>query len=162
MIYAPVAGPIADHVMGQAIDWHLRQATMAEGDWIAFVDWLEADQANARAYDRVAADDRAMPAIAAPLAPPAVRPLLPRRWAFGVGGTAIAASLVALLVPAMLPRAAMPYSVETRPGEQRTIALSDGTRIDLGRRFAPGSIWTRRKPRSRHAGIGRGGVPCAA
>ena len=104
---------------------------MAEGDWIAFVDWLEADPANACAYDRVAADDRTMPAIPAPIAPPAARPLLPRRWAFGIGGTAIAASLVALLLPAMLPQAAMPYSVTTRPGEQRTIALADGTRIDL-------------------------------
>lgn len=131
MINAPMSAPIADHVMGQAIDWHLRQATMGAHDWIAFVDWLEADGANARAYDRVAIDDRAMPAIAAPLAPPAVRPLLPRRWAFGVGGTAIAASLVALLVPAMLPRAAQPYSIQTRAGEQRTIALADGTRIDL-------------------------------
>ena len=126
-----MAAPIDDRIMGQAIDWHLRQATMGEADWLAFVDWLEADAAHAGAYDRVAADDHAMPAIARPLAPPAVKPLLPRRWAFGVGGTAIAASLVALLVPAMLPQAAMPYSVETRPGEQRTIALADGTRIDL-------------------------------
>ncbi|WP_375393927.1 FecR domain-containing protein [uncultured Sphingomonas sp.] len=126
-----MSGPIADHIMAQAIDWHIRSGEMGEAEWVAFVDWLEADPANARAYDRVAADDRAMPAIAAPLAPPAARPLLPRRWAFGVGGTAIAAGLVALLVPAMLPRAAMPYSVVTRPGEQRTIALADGTRIDL-------------------------------
>ncbi len=128
---ASVTAPIADHVMVQAIDWHVRQATMEAADWAVFVDWLEADPANARAYDRVAADDRAMPAIAAPLAPPAARPLLPRRWAFGVGGTAIAASLVALLVPAMLPRTAMPYSVVTRPGERRVVALADGTRIDL-------------------------------
>ena len=126
-----MAAPIADPLMGRAIDWHLRQATMDEADWLQFVDWLEADTAHARAYDRIALDDRAMPAIAAPLAPPAARPLLPRRWAFGVGGTAIAASLVALLVPAMLPQAAMPYSIQTRPGEQRTIALADGTRIDL-------------------------------
>lgn len=128
---ARIVAPIDDHVMGRAIDWHVRQATMGEADWAAFVDWLEADPANACAYDRVAADDRAMPAITAPLAPPAARPLLQRRWAFGVGGTAIAASLVALLLPAMLPRAAQPYSVATRPGEQRTIALADGTRIDL-------------------------------
>ena len=128
---APVSAPIADHIMGQAIDWHVRQATMGADDWTAFVDWLEADPANARAYDRVAADDRAMPAIAAPLAPPAVRPLIPRRWAFGVGGTAIAAGMVALMVPAILPQAAIPYSVETRPGEQRTVALADGTRIDM-------------------------------
>ena len=130
-IGAPIAAPIADAVMARAIDWHLRQATMGATDWVAFVDWLEVDTDHARAYDRVALDDRTMPAIAAPLAPPAMRALLPRRWAVGVGGTAIAASMVALLVPAMLPKAAQPYSVETRSGEQRTIALADGTRIDL-------------------------------
>lgn len=117
--------------MDRAIDWHLRQATMVEADWIAFVDWLEADPAHARAYDRIAAEDRALPAIAAPLAPPAARPLLPRRWALGVGGTAIAAGIVALMLPAILPWAAQPYAIETRPGEQRTVALADGTRIDM-------------------------------
>ena len=128
---ARAAAPIGDAVVLQAIDWHVRARDMAEADWARFVDWLEADPAHALAYDRVAAQDRALPAIAAPLAPPAARPLLPRRWAFGVGGTAIAAGIVALMIPAILPKAAQPWSVETRPGEQRTVALADGTRIDM-------------------------------
>ncbi|KQS01558.1 hypothetical protein ASG11_18080 [Sphingomonas sp. Leaf357] len=133
-------GIISEAIVDRAIDWHLRQSDMAEDAWAEFVVWLEADAAHAEAYDRVAMLDRVLPE--APLAVPnrliaanddhqdhgrATR----RRWLWGAGGTAVAAAIAVLLVPMALPRAADPYEINTAPGQRQTIALADGTRIEL-------------------------------
>jgi transmembrane sensor len=124
-----------DTIMAQAIDWHVRQNDMAERAWVEFVAWLEADAAHAEAYDRVAMLDRNLPA--APLDLPetlrAANDDIPvrRRWLWGAGGTAVAAAIAVLLVPLALPRAAAPYEINTAPGQRKTIALTDGTRIEL-------------------------------
>lgn len=134
-----------EDILAQAIDWHLRQSTMPDGDWEQFVSWLEASPAHARAYDSVAINDR----LLGELAPPAVNsapiandtapiaanddeyvPLHKRRWLWNVGGTGIAAAFVALMAPTLMPQA-QPYMVQTAPGEQRTVQLADGTRIEM-------------------------------
>ncbi|WP_242137059.1 FecR domain-containing protein [Sphingomonas sp. TREG-RG-20F-R18-01] len=126
--------------MDQAIDWHLRQRDMSDAEWRTFVAWLEADPANAAAFDAVALDmsliadhSELFPAEAAEAVPPVerkrARTML--RWGVGAGALALAASLSLVVLPSLPNTAAQPYAVSTRPGEQRVIALADGTRIDL-------------------------------
>ena len=132
-------------IVDRAIDWHLRQADMGDADWRAFVAWLEADPAHAEAFDAITLD---MALLAehpdlypAPAAPVARQPDLPQRsmlpsrraWAWVGGGlvVAAAASLTLMLVPTSLTGGSGPYAVETKPGQRRDIALTDGTRIEL-------------------------------
>lgn len=126
---------IDEAIMDRAIDWHLRQSDMAEEAWAEFVVWLEADAAHAEAYDRVAMFDRVLPSepLAVPKGLNAANDDHParRRWLWGAGGTAVAAAIAILLVPMALPRAADPYEIKTEPGQRQTIALTDGTRIEL-------------------------------
>ncbi|MET3826727.1 transmembrane sensor [Sphingomonas sp. PvP055] len=124
----------------QAIDWHLRQNDMDDAAWRRFVDWLDADPANAAAYDAVALDlgliadhPELFPVDAAESVPPAERRRA-RSWLrWGVGGVtlALAASLSLVVLPSLPNTGAEPYVVATKPGEKRAIALADGTRIDL-------------------------------
>lgn len=135
----------------QAIDWHIRQRTMDAADWEAFAQWLEESPANARAYDAVAMADHVLtaPAMAEPVAPlPA--PVLPEpiveieyvpaaandnggwggwgRW-WLMGGVAAA---VALVAGPMLMTARPDIRIEqTAPGEHRSIALNDGTTVEM-------------------------------
>lgn len=117
----------------QALAWAIRTRDPNFRDWDAFTLWLEADPAHARAYDRAALLDADLPAIlpAAPLPAPANDDAPDRRrlWRFAGFGT-IAAALVAVLLVTVQQRSD-PYSVTTAPGEQREVALSDGTRIAL-------------------------------
>lgn len=124
----------------EAIEWHLRQNAMDDAAWRTFVDWLEADPANAAAYDTVALDlalvadhPELFPVDAAEGIPPAERAKARSwlRWGVGAGTVAIAASLSLLVLPSLPDTASEPYVVATKPGEQRAIALADGTRIDL-------------------------------
>ena len=124
----------------QAIEWHLRQNDMDEAAWRSFVDWLEADAENAAAYDAVALDLEHMadhpelfPVDAAEAVPPAERNRARSwlRWGVGAGALALAASLSLVVMPSLPNTTADPYVVTTKPGEQRTIALADGTRVDL-------------------------------
>lgn len=120
----------------RAIDWHIRQAELTEDGWQAFVAWLEVP-ANALAYDRVALDDRLLdevrfPATAANDTAPLTADDAPkRRWPWALAGSALAASLVALLAPSLMPTAADPYRIQTRAGERRSVQLADGTRIEM-------------------------------
>jgi transmembrane sensor len=118
-----------------AIAWQLRLAEGDEAMWVAFIDWLEASPAHAAAYDRVAATDRLLAETRFPApAATAENDNLPTprriRWWLGGGAAAAAAALALLLVPSMQPRS-QTYQVATRDGERRTIALDDGTRIEL-------------------------------
>ncbi len=132
-------------IVDSAIDWHLRQREMGDADWRAFVEWLEADPAHARAFDAVALDlallsDRAdlFPAAAAPsprlpVVPAPARRV--RRWAAGGIAVAAAASLAFVVAPTLTAGLSGvggdPYTVQTKPGQRRDIALADGTRIEL-------------------------------
>ncbi len=117
----------------EALQWVIRTRDPAFTDWEGFTLWLERDPGHAAAYDAMMQADEELPAMLPP------RPLLeaandagvPRRsmmrW---IGGGAVAAALVAALSLGLTNRADI-YSISTRPGETRSIALADGTRIEL-------------------------------
>lgn len=118
-----------------ALAWVIATRDPEFTDWEAFTLWLEADPAHADAYDALMAADLDLAAIIPtdPVAIPAPandrdeRRRRPIRW---VAGGAVAAALVAA-VTIGLPERTDIYSVATRPGETRSIALGDGTRIDM-------------------------------
>lgn len=114
----------------QAIDWHLRQAEMSEGEWEAFVVWLEASPAHAAAYDRIALEDRLIGT--ATLAPEAANDSAPpmRGWRWIGGGVAVAA-VAALVAPWMMPVKPTGYEIATKVGERRIVQLADGTSIEM-------------------------------
>ncbi|MFB0871996.1 MULTISPECIES: FecR domain-containing protein [unclassified Sphingobium] len=119
----------------EALDWLVRTRDPDFTDWDGFTLWLEADPAHGAAYDALMAADSeldswlptepvAMPVAANDAGPRGWRPL---RW---IGGGAVAAALVAAVSIGMFTRSDI-YSVTTQPGETRTIALDDGTRVEL-------------------------------
>jgi transmembrane sensor len=118
-----------------AIAWHIRLSDPATGeaDWAAFNDWLDADPANAEAYDLVAFDDaRLSDVIGADVAVAndnqvEVLPWYRRRAVFAV----VASALLAVIgIPAFWSGRDF-ETIQTRPGETRDIALSDGSHITL-------------------------------
>ncbi len=121
-------------VLAEAVAWHLRLKTGGDGDWDGFVQWLEGDPARSDAYDRVEAGHAAMSAGAFAVRPqPAAanddkiaREWWSSRWAAGL---AAAAALLMLLFAA-LPLLVAPrdmYDVATAAGQQRSVALGDGS-----------------------------------
>ncbi|USI73414.1 FecR family protein [Sphingomonas morindae] len=135
----------------EALDWVIRLEDPHFADWAAHVAWLEADRRHAEAFDaawlaleaatqglepappvgRSAAVEAAPPLTSpSPVAGPS-RDRPPRRWALGVGG-ALAAGLVALVaLPPALRDAPRVSTVSTAPGEQRHVALADGSQVTL-------------------------------
>jgi transmembrane sensor len=124
-------------IVDQAIGWHLRQAGLSSAEWHDFVVWLEADAAHAAAYDRVALDDALLgdlprpAATIVPVEPERFVPHRSRRWGWAVGGTAVAAGIVALVMPLAMAPGSAAYTIRTAPGEKRVVALADGTRIEM-------------------------------
>ncbi|MDB5678955.1 FecR domain-containing protein [Sphingomonas bacterium] len=121
-------------VIDQAICWHIRLADAPDTDWADFVAWLEADPAHAEAYGTIAAQDRLIDRERFPQfvsEPVAANDNVRARWPWLVGGTAAAAVVAALFVPAIIAPRSSPYEVATRAGERRTVALGDGTRIEM-------------------------------
>ena len=119
----------------EALAWVIRTRDPRFDDWEAFTIWLEGDPARAQAYDALMAQDAELDAIippdpvAMPVAANDVAPTRRQAWRWAAGG-AIAAALVATVSIGMMNRADI-YSVSTRPGETRRIALDDGTTIEL-------------------------------
>jgi transmembrane sensor len=136
-----------DAEMAEAVDWlvRLQGETVTERDWLDFDAWLTASPAHAQAYDAVLTfDDRlnldsrlvqAEPA-AEPLSASAgkVVPLRPARrvWIWSAGA-AIAAAFVAgaVLLPSSGLLGAHETTYVTGVGERRTVALEDGSRIEM-------------------------------
>jgi transmembrane sensor len=121
-----------DGIRAQAIAWRIRLADGDAAAWESFVAWLELSPEHARAYDLVAlGEGDAAQALALPAAIPAPAndeaPRPARRIWVGLGAAA-AAALAVVSVPMLQSN---PYAIETGPGEQRQIALADGTRITL-------------------------------
>lgn len=124
-------------IIDQAIAWHVRQAGMADADWLAFVAWLEADPAHARAYDSVAMQD-ALIAQTRFDVPQAANDddVVPGGSWFGrglrwAGGTAVAAALAAWLLPLGVMSRHADQVYATRDGERRDVRLSDGTQMAM-------------------------------
>jgi transmembrane sensor len=124
--------PHDNQIREQALAWAVRTGDPEFADWEGFTCWLEENPAHAEVYDRVAvaaadaADDVAsIPAGANDEEPAPAR--VSRRWF----GGAIAASLAAVLAVGVWQASDERYSVETAPGEVRTVALADGGKIAL-------------------------------
>ena len=125
----------------EAIAWHVRLAAGDDDAWADFIVWLEASAANRRAYDAIASDDRLIAQARFP--EPATTPAAsitadndnvprPARWGWAMGSAAVAAALaVAVLGPSLIRPSASPYDVATGAGERRTVALGDGTSIEM-------------------------------
>jgi len=136
-----------DAEMAEAVDWlvRLQGETVTERDWLDFDAWLTASPTHAQAYDAVLAfDDRltldSRPAQAEPAAealaafPGKVVPLRRSRrvWIWSAVA-AIAAAFVAgaVLLPAGGLLGAHETTYVTGVGERRTVALEDGSRIEM-------------------------------
>jgi transmembrane sensor len=118
----------------EALAWVIATRDPQFDDWDAFTLWLEGDPAHAAAYDALMAADADLDTIIPPESvtmPVAANDVAPRRrpWRW-LGGGAIAAALVAAVSIGTFNRADI-YTVTTRPGETRSIALDDGTKIEL-------------------------------
>ncbi len=119
-------------VEDQAVDWLIRQRDDRFDDWEAFEAWLAADAVHARAYDRIAAEDRdlgdMLADVAWPVEPDTDQPARPARRLW-LGG-AVAASLAVVASSWALWPSRDLYTVATKSGERRTVALAD-VRVEL-------------------------------
>lgn len=129
-----------------AIHWlvRLQGEAVTERDWLDFDAWLTALPVHAQAYDAVLAFDYRLeldarraedaPLDAPPLASAKVIPLRPARrvWLWSAGA-AIAAAFVAgaILLPSSGLMGVHETTYSTGVGERRTIALEDGSRIEM-------------------------------
>ena len=141
----------------QALDWAIRLRAAAFADWESFEVWLAADPAHAVAYHSMASDDIDMAELLASaqqprpvIAMPARRPVRIRRWF----GGAIAASIAVIAGFAVIQQRPDPYVIETALGVPRSIALADGSRIDIN----GGSRLTLDHKNLREAGLDHGEV----
>lgn len=139
-----------------ALGWAIRVADPEFSDWDGFTAWLEGDVAHAARYDaavlalaQAERDVAATPVVVAePAEPAARRDWYSPRWA----GGAIAAALVAAVGVGFWSERAQPYVVETAAGQQRTVALADGSEIVV----AGGSRVELDHARPRFAAVTRG------
>lgn len=137
-------------VMDTARAWMLRIDDPAFEGWDDFTIWLEADPAHLEAYDAAVEEDawaadavRQTQELWRPAPAPAPVEDDHRVAAAGGGGVlaftrprqvwggAIAASLVAAMVWTTMFREPDMTEISTAPGEHRSIALSDGSRIEV-------------------------------
>lgn len=113
-----------------ALQWALTTGEPDFAEWDAFLAWLEADPAHARAYDAVQC---ALDEAAAALTPAPANDNPPGRLSGGRAwlGAAVAASLVlaATFLLGLWPQGDTLYT--TAPGETRMIALGDGSTVML-------------------------------
>ncbi len=116
-------------VEAQAIDWVVRQRDPAFDDWESFSTWLELGPEHAAIYDRLASLDADLGHLPHPVEETAVpaRSMIASRRTW-LGG-AIAAALVGIVGLSMLNSGAT--RIETDAGEHRTVALADGSRIEI-------------------------------
>lgn len=150
-----------------AIEWlvRLQGDAVTESDWRDFDAWLTASPAHAEAYDAALAFDQRLDldarltdraSEAASIAAPTTAKVIPlrptrRAWLWPVGG-AIAATFVAGAV--LLPNAltsGREATYVTGVGEHKTIALEDGTRVELN---AASRLTVRFERNARHVQMG--------
>lgn len=124
---------MSDHtpfaVEAQALDWIIRQRDPAFADWEDFTAWLELGTDHSAIYDRLASIDADTGNLPEPAEEIAVarQPVLVnrRKW---LGG-AMAAALVGIIGISLLNNSTT--HIETAAGEHRTVALADGSRIEI-------------------------------
>ncbi|MGN6279921.1 MAG: FecR family protein [Sphingomonas sp.] len=133
-----------EQIVDSALAWQ-QAITRDDMDWAALTDWLEADPRHRDAFDEVALIDAAVDThrgtvrtllndqadIAQDLGPPATDRARSngRRWFLGTG---VAAALaVAIGLPLIQSQQAQSIAYATGPGATRSVALDDGSRLDL-------------------------------
>lgn len=130
-----------DPIHEQAIAWHLAVEAPDFDDWDGFTAWLEADPRHNVAYEAVADADAVLARIADFVPARHLAPelhaandegtALPQRRILRLAGLAATISLLAAGSWFGYARLDGRYTVTTPPGETRTLALADGTRIAL-------------------------------
>jgi transmembrane sensor len=116
----------------QAIAWTIRARDPDFDEWDALTEWLEADVAHGAAFQKLALLDDILPELIPASTKRQRRQVIfrPSRWS-AAGYGAIAAVFVAVITLSIVMAQPSYYSVETGSGEQRVIALDDGSRIEL-------------------------------
>lgn len=116
-----------------AIAWTIRVRDPGFDDWDGLTAWLEADALHAEAFQRTTTLDEMLPELlprkSADRWNKAGLPPV-RRWSFPRLG-AIAAAVLAVITLSFFSLQSSHYSVETGPGENRTVTLADGSMIAL-------------------------------
>src|SRR5690349_16515735 len=130
----------ADTIDDAAIAWfvRLRDEQVSEADRAAFAAWRRADPAHEQAWRELEAIWGALDQLAPPkLATPATAVSAPRRRPRPLWQPLAAAAMLLLAVTASLRLQPPGLFADHRTaiGERRTIALADGSRVELG----PGS-----------------------
>ncbi|WP_395397954.1 FecR domain-containing protein [Novosphingobium sp. BL-8A] len=149
--------PDKEDIQAQAIAWHLRLDDENDAAWDEFAAWLAADPRHNAAYEAVHDADLALnPAIAVARQDSLARALLSDAAAARQGGAAEKRSGTYVIEPRASPRrrwmwpamaasvalaaagtwvimagVGQQYSIVTAPGETRSVALADGSRIML-------------------------------
>jgi transmembrane sensor len=128
-----------EEIAAQAAAWvvRLRADDATSADWEAAATWLDADPAHRRAFDEAeglwAATDHLVQAQASPVVDLAAhrerRKGIDRRWM--VAAPAMAAAVAAAVFLAPLLQSAPTVVYQTAPGETRTVALEDGSRLQI-------------------------------
>lgn len=131
----------------EALDWLVRVNDPAFEAWEDWDVWMAADARNAEAYWRLAEiEGDAVEALK--IAPaPGVRRLMPRR-AFALPRSVMAAAFALMALGGVWfvwDGRPQPWTIETAPGEQRTVTLSDGSEVSLA--GATRLTLDRRRPR---------------
>ncbi|MDO7843803.1 FecR family protein [Sphingomonas immobilis] len=136
-------------ILREAIAWHVRLPELDGDGWDRFTLWLEADPAHADIYDRVSLYDAERAALRLPKASNDNV----RWWKGGAiaGGTAAIAASLLLVMPHFSTPQSSRYDIEAGAA-RRSVALGDGTRIDL----APGARVTLDKHNARFASLASG------
>ena len=139
----------------EALDWLVRVNDPAFEAWDDWDVWMAADARHADAYWRLAEAEGDM-VEALKSAPAATLRRVMSRRAFALPRSAIAAAfaLVALGgVWFVWDGRPQPWTIETAPGEQRTVTLSDGSEVSLA--GATRLTLDRRRPRDVSLDAGR-------
>lgn len=130
------------NIVDQAIAWRLRERQLDADGWRTLVEWLEVPT-HAAAYDAVALDHALLGEVAAFKQTVAVAPAIAgrlgrfgarrARWTFAslVAGGIVAAVAVLAISPARQATKDTSYEVATAPGKRQSVALGDGTKIEL-------------------------------
>ena len=116
--------------LSEAIGWHLRLRDNNPEDWDAFVEWLEGDPQRSIDYDTVCMGAADITAEAIPARQAGPRVAVTRRWGLAAAAAAVVAIAASVVVVETLPASAR-YEVDTAPGQQRKVAIADGSSAEL-------------------------------
>lgn len=125
-----------EHIAFEAAGWlnRMNRAAFDSAEGARFDAWMDADPRNRKAFAEVAAswDDELVEQACAAARAEQSNARSPRSFFRSARWLPFAASVVLLVVTALVLVAAFPRNYETPPGATRSFVLSDGTRVSLG------------------------------